>query len=80
MIKANIETEVSPIVGTEKQSEELVHYLLEEFENDPQKLWDTNFFGKSLNVYVNYAEREIEKHANWIGRMDTAQLESYRKS
>lgn len=48
LIKADIETEVSPIIGTEKQSEELVNYLMQEFENDPQKLWDSNIFGKSL--------------------------------
>ena len=52
LIRVDIETEVTPIVGTEKQSEELVRYLMEEFENDPQKLWDTNFFGKSLNDMV----------------------------
>ena len=53
MIKADIETEVSPIVGTEKQSEELVHYLLSEFETDPVKIWDSNIFGKSLYELVN---------------------------
>ena len=53
MIKADIETEVSPIVGTEKQSEELVHYLLEEFETDPSKIWESNIFGKSLYELVN---------------------------
>lgn len=53
MIKAEIETEVSPIVGTEKQSEELVHYLLEEFESDPAKIWESNIFGKSLYELVN---------------------------
>ena len=53
MISANIETEVSPIVGTEKQSEELVHYLLEEFETDPKKIWESNIFGKSLHELVN---------------------------
>ena len=52
MIRVDIETEVSPVVGTEKQSEELVKYLLEEFENDPQKIWNTNFFGKSLHELV----------------------------
>lgn len=52
MIKAEIQTEVSPIVGTEKQSEELVNYLLNEFENDTKKLWETNIFGKSLNDLV----------------------------
>lgn len=53
IIKANIETEVSPIVGSEKQSEELVNYLLSGFENDPQKIWNSNIFGKSLNELVN---------------------------
>jgi stage IV sporulation protein A len=53
MIKANIETEVSPIVGSEKQSEELVHYLLSEFDSDPIKIWQSNIFGKSLHELVN---------------------------
>ncbi len=53
MIRANIETEVSPIVGSEQQSEELVNYLLSEFENDPQKIWESNIFGKSLHSLVN---------------------------
>ena len=53
MIKADIETEVSPIVGTEKQSEELVHYLLKEFEFDPKSIWSSNIFGKSLHELVN---------------------------
>lgn len=53
MIRADIETEVSPIVGTEKQSEELVHYLLKEFEIDPKSIWQTNIFGKSLHELVN---------------------------
>ena len=53
LIKANIETEVSPIVGSEKQSEELVNYLLKEFEEDPKKIWESNIFGKSLHELVN---------------------------
>ncbi|MBQ7288331.1 MAG: stage IV sporulation protein A [Clostridia bacterium] len=53
MMKANITTEVSPIVGSEKQSEDLVMYLLKEFESDPIKIWDSNIFGKSLNELVN---------------------------
>ncbi len=53
MIRADIETEVSPIVGTEKQSEELVHYLLKEFETDPKEIWNSNIFGKSLHELVN---------------------------
>ena len=52
LIRVDIETEVSPVVGTEKQSEELVRYLLEEFENDPQRIWNTDFFGKSLHELV----------------------------
>ncbi|MBR4720920.1 MAG: stage IV sporulation protein A [Clostridia bacterium] len=53
MIQANIQAEVSPIVGTEKQSQELVHYLLDEFKNDPSKIWESNIFGKSLYELVN---------------------------
>ena len=53
LIKTNVETEVSPIVGSEKQSEELVNYLLSGFENDPKKIWESNIFGKSLNELVN---------------------------
>lgn len=53
LIKANIDTEVSPIVGSEKQSEELVKYLLSEFENDPKKIWESNIFGKNLHELVN---------------------------
>ena len=53
MIRANIETEVSPIVGSEKQSEELVNYLLSGFENDPTSIWGSNIFGKSLHELVN---------------------------
>ena len=53
MIRAEIETEVSPIVGSEKQSEELVNYLLSNFEDDPAKIWESNIFGRSLHELVN---------------------------
>ncbi len=53
LIRANIETEVSPIVGGEKQSEDLVNSLLADFSNDPKKIWDSNIFGKSLHELVN---------------------------
>ena len=53
MIKIDTETEVSPIVGSEKQSEELLNYLLAEFENDPKKIWNSNIFRKSLHELVN---------------------------
>jgi stage IV sporulation protein A len=53
IIKADIETEISPIVGSEKQSEELVNYLLKEFEGDPRQIWKSNIFGKSLHELVN---------------------------
>ena len=53
MIRADIETEVSPIVGSEKQSQELVEYLLSEFESNPKKIWESNIFGKSLHELVN---------------------------
>lgn len=53
LIRADIEAEVSPIVGTEKQSEDLVRYLLSEFEDSPEKIWESNIFGKSLSELVN---------------------------
>lgn len=53
MMRADIKTEVSPIVGSEKQSEELVNYLLEEFQESPEKIWSSNIFGKSLHELVN---------------------------
>lgn len=53
MIKCNTYTEVAPIVGSESQSQELVMYLLKEFENNPSEIWNTNIFGKSLHSLVN---------------------------
>lgn len=52
LIRVDIETEVSPIVGSEKQSEELVKYMISEFENDPGKIWKTDIFGKPLYELV----------------------------
>lgn len=53
LMRADITTEVAPIVGSEKQSEDLVRYLLDEFEGDTSKLWESNIFGKSLHELVN---------------------------
>lgn len=53
MIRADIETAVSPIVGNEKQSEEMVNYLLQEFEGDTSKIWQSNFFGRSFHELVS---------------------------
>ena len=53
LMRADITTEVAPIVGSEKQSEDLVRYLLDEFEGDPAKIWESNIFGKSLHELVN---------------------------
>lgn len=52
MMRADIRTTVSPIVGTERQSEELIMYLLEGLEEDPTKIWSSNIFGKSLHELV----------------------------
>lgn len=52
MMRVDIETEVSPIVGSERQSEDLLNYLLSEFESDPAMIWSTNIFGKSLHELV----------------------------
>ncbi|GAW93240.1 stage IV sporulation protein A [Calderihabitans maritimus] len=52
LIRADITTEITPLIGTEKQCEELVQYIMEEFEENPQKIWETNIFGKSLHELV----------------------------
>lgn len=52
IIKADISTEVSPIVGNQNQGEEMIKYLLEEFEQNPAEIWESNMFGKSLNDLV----------------------------
>lgn len=53
MMRAQINTEVSPIVGSERQSEDLVNYLLSQFEEEPSKIWESNIFGTSLYGLVN---------------------------
>lgn len=52
IIKTDVQAEISPILGTERQSEELIQYLMREFEGEPEKIWRTNLFGKSLNSLV----------------------------
>ena len=52
MIRVDIQTEVSPVVGTEQQSEEMIRYLMDGFEQDHQKLWQSNLFGKPLSDLV----------------------------
>lgn len=53
IMRVDVETEVNPVVGSEQQSEELVRYLLSEFETNPTGIWQTNMFGKSLSGLVN---------------------------
>lgn len=62
MMRADIKTEVAPIVGSESQSEELVKYLLKEFEEAPAKIWGSNIFGTSLNDLVNEGLRAKLNH------------------
>lgn len=62
MIKTNIDTEINPIVGTEAQSEEMVNYLLKEFEDDPASIWESNMFGRSLYELVNDGLRSKLEH------------------
>lgn len=52
IIRVDVETEVSPIVGTESQSKELIDYLMEEFKTDPAQIWSTDIFGKPLSDIV----------------------------
>lgn len=52
ILRADVTTEITPLIGTEKQAEDLVRYILDEFESDPQKVWESNIFGKSLHDLV----------------------------
>ena len=62
LIKADITTEIAPVVGTESQSEELVSYLLKDYEEEPAQIWNSNIFGKSLNELVNEGLRNKLYH------------------
>ena len=53
LMKTQIETEVAPIVGSERQSEELVMSLMSDFDGDPERIWESNIFGKSLHELVS---------------------------
>lgn len=74
IMRVDIETEVCPVVGTEQQSEDLVHYLLAEFEQNPENLWQTNMFGKSLDCLVN------EGLHNKLGAMPIETQKKMRKT
>jgi len=52
MIKVNVHSEFAPIIGSERQSEELVNYLMRDFEQDPLRIWESDIFGRSLNSIV----------------------------
>ncbi|MFO7246911.1 MAG: stage IV sporulation protein A [Thermaerobacter sp.] len=49
LLRAQVSTEVTPLIGTEKQSEQLVNYLMEKFEDDPRKIWESDIFGQPLS-------------------------------
>lgn len=53
IMKVDVQTEVAPIVGTEKQGEDLINYIMNKFEDNPAAIWETNMFGKSLHDLVN---------------------------
>lgn len=53
LIRASIETEISPIVGSADQSQEIVRYMLDEYDQDPKKLWESNVFGKSVYELIS---------------------------
>ena len=53
LIKADVETEVSPIIGNEEQSREFIDHLISDYEEDPEKIWDLNIFGRTLSSMVS---------------------------
>ncbi len=73
MIKANIEAEINPIVGSEQQSEELIRYLSEEIERNPASIWDSNMFGKSLYELIGEGLRSKLDHMSEESRTKLAE-------
>ncbi len=73
LLRADIKTEVAPIVGSEKQSEDLVKYLLDGFKEDPSKIWESNIFGKSLDDLVNEGLKAKLMHMPADARMKLQQ-------
>ena len=73
LMRADIKTEVAPIVGSEKQSEDLVRNLLDGFREDPSKIWESNIFGKSLNDLVNEGLKAKLTHMPAEARMKLQQ-------
>jgi len=61
-IRADVEAEYTPILGTERQSEDLVHYLMEKFEDDPHKIWESQIFGRSLHDVLREGIRQKLMH------------------
>ncbi|HLS88506.1 MAG TPA: stage IV sporulation protein A [Sphingobacteriaceae bacterium] len=57
-MRADVSSEVTPIIGTEKQSEQLVNYLMEKFEDDPRKIWESDIFGKPLSDLLREGIRD----------------------
>lgn len=53
LIKADVETEVSPIIGNEEQSREFIDHLISDYEEEPEKIWDLNIFGRTLSAMVS---------------------------
>ncbi len=72
MIRADIRTEVNPIVGSESRSEDMVKFLLREFEEDPAKIWESNMFGKSLYELVNEGINAKLSHMPYESRIKIA--------
>jgi stage IV sporulation protein A len=62
LIRCDVEAEYTPILGNERQSEDLVNYLVEKFEDDPQKIWDSQIFGRSLHDLLREGIRSKIQH------------------
>ena len=62
IMKVDVNAEVAPIVGSEKQGEDMANYLLSQFENDKKGIWETNMFGKSLYELVNESLQSKIEH------------------
>ncbi len=74
IIRVDVKSEFAPIVGTEKQSEELISYIMNEFEESPEKMWQSDIFGKSLHSLVK------DGIANKLGNMPPTAQEKLQET
>ena len=59
MLKTNINVEIAPIVGNKNQADDLIEYIKDNTKDNPQGIWETNIFGKTVEQIVSDGIKDI---------------------